>query len=72
MSSKTTLHHRSYLEIISRLSYACGKQREWDSKKAPTKKMSPLQAGNFLKGFVYFIKFFYFFILHYYFYKIFT
>ena len=33
MSSETTLHLRSYLEKINRLSYACGIQREWGLKK---------------------------------------
>ena len=47
MSSETTLHLRSYLEIINRLSYACGKQRKWDSKKAPTKCIIHSQAGNY-------------------------
>ena len=51
------LHLRSYLEIINRLSSHVGNSGSGTRKKHLQKKMSPLQAGNFLKGFVYFKRF---------------
>ena len=47
MSSETTSHLRSYLEIIVRLSYACGKQREWTRKNHLQSALFTVKRVNF-------------------------
>ena len=52
MSSETTSHLRSYLEIIVRLSYACGKQREWTRKNHLQSALFMVKRVNFYLLFV--------------------
>ena len=55
MSSETTSHLRSYLEIIVRLSYACGKQMEWTRKNHLQSALFTVKRVNFYLLFFFFL-----------------